>query len=128
MPGRKTAFLSQEQFDQIRSTYSRFNEPWLKEEVEELKAMAADGVSKKDMATQLQRTPSSIQMKLKALGLYVPVPMPPRWTEEDDRKVTEMYTEGFSFEDISSELHRSVNAIIARLILLRVRVFDHDGR
>lgn len=128
MPGRNTAFLTQEQFDQIRSTYSRFNEPWLKEEVEELKAMAADGLSKNDMATQLQRTPGSIQIKLKALGLYVPTPMPPRWTEEDDRKVIEMYTEGFSFEDMSAELHRSVNAVIARLILLRVRVFNNDGR
>ena len=128
MPGRNTAFLSQEQFDQIRTTYTRFNEPWLKEEVEELKAMAADGVSKNDMANQLQRTPNSIQIKLKALGLYVPTPMPPRWTEEDDKKVVDMYMDGCPFEDISAVLGRSVNAIISRLIHLRIKIFNDVGR
>lgn len=128
MPGRNTAFLSQEQFDQIRTTYSRFNEPWLEEEVDELKAMAADGVSRQDMATQLQRTPNSVQMKLKSLGLYVPQPMPPRWSKEDDKKVVDMYNQGLSFNEMSTELGRSVNAIIAHLILLRVKVFNNDGR
>ena len=128
MPGRNTAFLTQEQFDQIRTTYTRFNEPWLKEEVEELKAMAADGVSKNDMANQLQRTPNSILIKLKALGLYVPTPMPPRWTEEDDKKVVDMYTDGCPFEDISEALGRSVNAVISRLIHLRIKIFNDDGR
>ena len=128
MPGRNTAFLSQEHYDEIRSTYSRFNEPWLKEEVEELKAMAAEGVSKQDMASQLQRTPNSIQIKLKSLGLYTPVPMPPRWTEEDDSKVVDMYKDGSPFEDISKELGRSVNAVISRLIHLRVNIFNNDGR
>lgn len=128
MPGRNTAFLTQEKFDEIRNTYSRFNEPWLPEEVEELKAMAADGVSKTDMSVQLQRTPNSIQMKLKSLGLYVPTPMPPRWTDEDDDKVTELYMQGMPFEDMASELGRSVRAIIARLIHLRVKIFTHDGR
>jgi hypothetical protein len=128
MPGRNTAFLSQEKFDEIRSTYSRFNEPWLPEEVEELKAMAADGVSKNDMSAQLQRTPNSIQMKLKSLGLYVPTPMPPRWSEEDDSYVKDLYMQGLPLEDISAELGRSVRAIIARLIHLRVKVFTDDGR
>ena len=128
MPGRNTAFLSQEHYDEIKNTYSRFNEPWLKEEVEELKAMAADGVSKQYMASQLQRTPNSIQIKLKSLGLYTPVSMPPRWTEEDDSKVVDMYKAGSPFEDISQELGRSVNAIISRLIHLRVNIFNNDGR
>ena len=128
MPGRNTAFLSQEQFDQIRTTYSRFNEPWLEEEVEELKAMAADGVSREDMATQLQRTPNSIQMKLKSLGLYVPKPLPPRWSQHDDKALVEMYQDGDSFEDMSARFGRSVNAVIGRLIHLRVKVFTNDGR
>lgn len=128
MPGRNTAFLSQEQFDQIRTTYSRFNEPWLEEEVEELKAMAADGVSREEMATQLQRTPNSIQMKLKSLGLFVPKPMPPRWSQNDDKALVEMYQNGDSFEDMSARFDRSVNAVIGRLIHLRVKVFNNDGR
>ena len=128
MTGRNTAFLTQEKFDEIRNTYSRFNEPWLKEEIEELKAMAADGVSKDDMAAQLQRTPNSIQIKLKSLGLFVPKPIPPRWTESDDKALVEMYQEGESFEEMSATLDRSINAIIARLVHLRQNIFDNDGR
>ena len=128
MPGRNTAFLTQEKFDEIRTTYSRFNEPWLEEEVEELKAMAADGVSKNVMATQLQRTPNSIMMKLKSLGLYVPKPMPPRWSEEDDNALIEMYMDGEAFEDMAARFDRSVNAVISRLIHLRINIFTNDGR
>ena len=128
MPGRNTAFLTQEKFDEIRTTYSRFNEPWLEEEVEELKAMAADGVSKSDMASQLQRTPNSIMMKLKSLGLYVPKPMPPRWTEEDDKALIAMFKDGETFEDMAARFDRSVNAVISRLIHLRINIFNNDGR
>lgn len=125
MPGRKTAFLPQEEFDRIRSNYSRFNEPWLKEEVEELKSMAADNVSHEQMSEQLQRTPNSIRLKLKALGLYTPKPAQPRWTEEDDRLVVQMYDQGVSFEDMAKHFNRSEKAIVARLVNLRVRIFDH---
>ena len=96
--------------------------------MEELKAMAADGVSREEMATQLQRTPNSIQMKLKSLGLFVPKPMPPRWSQNDDKALVEMYQNGDSFEDMSARFDRSVNAVIGRLIHLRVKVFNNDGR
>ena len=125
MPGRNTAFLPQEQFDLIRSRYSRFNEPWLKEEVEELTNMAAENVSHEQMAEQLQRTPSSVRMKLKALGLYSPKPMMPRWTEEDDKLVVQMYDQGVSFEDMAQHFNRSPKAIVARLVNLRVKLFEN---
>ena len=125
MPGRNTAFLPQEQFDLIRSRYSRFNEPWLKEEVEELTNMAAENVSHEQMAEQLQRTPSSVRMKLKALGLYSPKPMMPRWTEEDDKLVVQMYDQGVTFEDMAQHFNRSPKAIVARLVNLRVKLFEN---
>ena len=125
MPGRNTAFLPQEQFDLIRSRYSRFNEPWLKEEVEELTSMSAENVSHEQMAEQLQRTPSSVRMKLKALGLYSPKPMMPRWTEEDDKLVVQMYDQGVSFEDMAQHFNRSPKAIVARLVNLRVKLFEN---
>ena len=125
MPGRNTAFLPQEQFDLIRSKYSRFNEPWLKEEVEELTSMATENVSHEQMAEQLQRTPSSVRMKLKALGLYSPKPMMPRWTEEDDKLVVQMYDQGVTFEDMAKHFNRSPRAIVARLVNLRVKLFEN---
>ena len=125
MPGRNTAFLPQEQFDLIRSKYSRFNEPWLKEEVEELTSMATENVSHEQMAEQLQRTPSSVRMKLKALGLYSPKPMMPRWTEEDDKLVVQMYDQGVTFEDMAQHFNRSLHAIVSRLVNLRVKLFEN---
>ena len=125
MPGRNTAFLSQEQFDIIRSKYSRFNEPWLKEELEELKSMAAENVPFDQMSQQLQRTPSSIRMKLKALDLYTPKPPMPRWSEEDDSLLVQMYDQGISFEDMAAHFNRSRNAIVARLVNLRVKLFEN---
>lgn len=69
-PNRSTCFLSQERFDQIKSKYANFNAPWQGTEVKELKAMFADQISIEDIANQLQRTPNSIKLKLKALGLF----------------------------------------------------------
>lgn len=125
MPGRNTAFLPQEQFDRLRSKYSRFNNPWLEEEVEELKSMAADNVSVGQMSEQLQRTPNSIRLKLKSLGLYTVKPLQPRWEEEDDKLVVQMYDQGVSFEDMATHFNRSERAIIARLVHLRVKLFDN---
>ena len=125
MPGRKTAFLPQEQFDEIRRKYSRFNDHWLKDEVEELKAMAADNVSMEQMSNQLQRTPNSIRIKLKSLGLYTERPIQPRWTEENDKLVVQMYDQGVSFEDMAKHFNRSLRAIVARLVNLRVKLFEN---
>ena len=125
MPGRNTAFLSQEEFDIIRKSFSRFNDPWLKEEIEELKSMAAENVSFEQMSQQLQRTPNSIRLKLKSLGLYTSKPLQPRWSEEDDKLVVQMYDQGVSFEDMSQQFGRSERAIIARLVHLRVKLFQN---
>ena len=124
MPGRNTAFLPQEQFDQLRCKYTRFNEPWLKDEVEELKSMAAENVTLGQMTEQLQRTPNSVRIKLKSLGLYVK-PVQPRWPEEDDKLVVQMYNQGVSFGEMAQHFNRSERAIIARLVYLRVKLFPN---
>ena len=125
MPNRSTAFLPQEKFDQIRATYARFNEPWLPSEVDELKAMAAENVTEEDMAAQLQRTPSSIRLKLKSLGLYVAKPAPARWSEEDDEMLVELFKNGSSPESLAERFGRSLRAVIYRLVQHRMNVFDH---
>lgn len=124
MPGRNTAFLPQETFDEIRNMYSRFNEPWLKEEVEELTSMASESVPLDQMAVQLQRTPNSVRLKLKSLGLYKYTPMP-RWSEEDDALVIQMYNQGASFQEMAEHFKRSERAIVARLVHLRIQLFEN---
>ena len=123
-PNRKTVFLSQEKYDQIKSQYAKFNEPWQTDEVEELKAMAADKVPIKDISSQLQRTPSSIKMKLKSLGLYTP-PTPPRpWAPEEDKELIDLYNDNRPFEEIAEHFNRTVSAIVSRLVRLRINIFQ----
>ena len=124
-PNRSTCFLSQEEFDRIRAKYAKFNEPWDSAEENELREMAADSQPINTMAEQLQRTPNSIRMKLKALGILKP--RPTVWTEEDDASLKVAYETGETFEDLARRFGRSEKAIISRLVFLRAHLFDRSG-
>ncbi len=38
-----------------------------------------------------------------------------------------MYNDGLPFEDIAQELGRSAGAVVARLVHLRINLFDKNG-
>ena len=116
-------FLPQSEFERLRGLYPKFNEPWQTSEVEELKAMYADGISVQNISEQLGRSPKSVRMKLRSLGLYEPRPAPRTWDEADEKRLILMYNEGTSFEEIASSLGRSEKAIISRLVHLRRALF-----
>ncbi len=122
-PNRQTCFLPQEEFDRLRGQYAKFNEPWSASEIEELKVMAEDNVPFAEIANQLQRTPNSIKLKLKSLGLYTPAPPPRGWTEEEDAALVGMYEGGDSFDAMAEAFDRSVSAVVSRLVKLRVSLF-----
>lgn len=124
-PNRKTAFLDQEHFDRIKNQFAKFNDPWGDEEIEELKSMAADNIPIKDMSAQLQRTPNSVRLKLKALDLYVPPAAPRPWKPDDDRDLVSSYNEGKPFEEMAEHFGRSVDAIVSRLVRLRINLFNN---
>ena len=115
----KSFFIPPEQYDQLKGRYAKFNEPWTAEETEELKQMAADGVSRADMSQQLGRTPNAIKLKLQSLGLYVPKPAGRPWSADDDASLVRQYLAGASFATLASAFNRTENAIISRLIRLR---------
>ena len=117
-------FLSMEDFNRIKSQYAKFNEPWQSSEIEELKSMSADGVPIQTIANQLQRTPSSVKMKLISLGLYTPKPAPAPWTEEEENNLVAMYNDGVPFEEMAEKSNRTVNAVVSRLVRLRVNLFN----
>ena len=81
--------------------------------------MAADGLPRADMATQLGRSPNAIKLKLQALGLYVPKPAIKPWTPLDDDALVELYRDGASFATLAATFGRSENAVITRLVRLR---------
>ena len=115
----KSFFIPPEQYDQLKGRYAKFNEPWTAEETEELKQMAADGVSRADMSQQLGRTPNAIKLKLQSLGLYVPKPAARPWSADDDASLVRQYLAGASIATLASAFNRTENAIISRLIRLR---------
>ena len=118
----KSFFLTPEQYAGLKGRYAKFNEPWTADETDELRQMAADGVTRADMAAQLGRSPNAIKMKLQSLGLYVPKPAAKPWTPEDEHLLVKLYREGISFAELASLFGRTEGAILRRLILLRAAV------
>ena len=115
----KSFFIPPEQYDQLKGRYAKFNEPWTAEETEELRQMAADGVTRADMSQQLGRTPNAIKLKLQSLGLYVPKPAGRPWSADDDASLVRQYLAGASFAALAAAFNRTENAVISRLIRLR---------
>ena len=118
----RSFFLTPEQYGDLKGRYVKFNEPWSSDEVDELRRMAADGVSRTEISEQLGRTPNAIKMKLQSLGLYVPKPAARPWTDLDDDALVKLYREGASFTTLAATFSRSENAILKRLILLRAGI------
>lgn len=121
---RTTCFLPLEEYNRIKSQYAKFNEPWQSSEVDELKTMTADGIPLGNIALQLQRTPNSVKMKLRSLGLYTPKPASKPWSTDDEAKLVQLYNDDVPFDQIAEVCGRSVRAIISRLVYLRVKLFN----
>ena len=118
----KSFFLTPEQYADLKGRYAKFNEPWTADEAEELRQMAADGVSREEMSAQLGRTPNAIKMKLQSLGLYVPKPAARLWTPADEAELVRLYREGVPFAELAAAFGRTEGAILSRLIRLRASV------
>ena len=123
-----STLLTPEHYSEIKSRYPRFNEPWTEEEEDDLREQFYCDFTLDQMAGHLGRTPNSIKMKLKALGLYVPKPAPRPWSEDDDRELVELYCEGSSFEELAMIFGRSENAVISRLVRLRAGLRPSTAR
>ena len=121
---RTTCFLPIEEYNRIKSQYAKFNEPWQSSEVEELRMMITDGIPLGNIALQLQRTPNSVKMKLRSLGLYTPKPASKPWSTDDEAKLVQLYNDDVPFDQIAEVCGRSVRAIISRLVYLRVKLFN----
>lgn len=121
---RTTCFLPIEEYNRIKSQYAKFNEPWQSSEVDELKTMTTDGIPLGNIALQLQRTPNSVKMKLRSLGLYTPKPASKPWSTDDEAKLVQLYNDDVPFDQIAEVCGRSVRAIISRLVYLRVKLFN----
>lgn len=118
----KSFFLTPEQYADLKGRYAKFNEPWTADEADELRQMAADGVSREEMSAQLGRTPNAVKMKLQSLGLYVPKPAARLWTPANEAELVRLYREGIPFAELAAAFGRTEGAILSRLIRLRASV------
>ena len=118
----KSFFLTPEQYSDLKGRYAKFNEPWTADETEELRQMAADGLSRAEMSAQLGRSPNAVKMKLQSLGLYVPKPAARPWTPADETELVRLYREGVPFATLAAAFGRTENAILRRLILVRAGI------
>ena len=123
-----STLLTPEHYTEIKSRYARFNEPWTAKEIEDLHEIVEYSFTVDEMATHLGRTPNSIRMKLKELGLTAYKPAPRRWTEDEDNKLVKMYCKGDSFDDMALYFCRTENAIISRLVRLRAGLLPSPTR
>ena len=123
----KSFFLTPEQYADLKGRYAKFNEPWTADEAEELRQMAADGVSREEMSAQLGRTPNAVKMKLQSLGLYVPKPAARPWTPADEAELVRLYREGVPFATLAAAFGRTEGAILSRLIRLRASVLPDSA-
>ena len=113
------AFLTPEKDGELKTRYPRFNEAWTQEETEDLIEMFNCELTQAEMSTHLGRTPNSVKMKLKALGLYTPRPAPRPWTPEDDALLVELYRQDVPYPELAETFDRSERAILSRLVRLR---------
>ena len=123
----RSFFLTPEQYGQLKERHARFNEPWTEDETEELRRMAADGVPRAGMASQLGRTENAVRMKLQSLGLYIPKPAAKPWRVQDDESLVKQYREGASFAALAAAFGRSENAVLTRLVRLRAGLLPENG-
>ena len=123
-PNRSTYFLPQEEFDKIKEKYPKFNEPWTPEDENALYELTERKATRKEMSETLGRSPRSVKMKLMELGLYEKSKSARAWSEDEEQKLVAFYKDGVDLENIALELGRSVNAIVSRLVRLRINIFE----
>ena len=123
-PNRSTYFLPQERFDEIKQKYPKFNEPWTTEDENLLYSLVEEKATQKEMSEALGRSPRSVKMKLMELGLYEKKASARSWSENEEQKLIALYNSGADFENIALELGRSVNAVVSRLVHLRIKLFE----
>ena len=123
---RSTYFLPQERFDEIRQKYPKFNEPWSNEDVCQLLELASVHATRKAMSEALGRSPKSVRMKLLELGLLTKGPGGKVWTKADDKILKHYYSEWMPLDLIASLLDCRIEDIIARLIVLKMKLFESE--
>jgi hypothetical protein len=99
-------------------------------EIEKLRVFASAGISMVEAARRLERSPSTVVRRVRALGLLwrrpepaakPPKPPKPRrrpagrpWTDADDGRLRQLVTEGFTIDRAAKDLDRQASLVWRR--------------
>lgn len=115
-------------FDAEGWTYIRRSNPWTKEEVARLRRLAKEGKTLYEAAEALDRTPASINSKIRRLKIQLrDADRPDAWTEEEDAELLQLSKHLFGPE-IARRIGRSNAAIYRRASALGITFTSKRNR
>lgn len=100
--------LPEGRLEEIKREASRFNEPWTKEERENVLEMFRNGMRVEEIAGTVHRTVNAIRIKLMEAGELVKA-LSRRgepWTEEEENRLGRFYSQGYSIAGCAKLLGR----------------------
>jgi transposase-like protein len=105
--------------DQMHPSKNNWNRPWSKkDELLLIELTKSNRYTYKDLAATFKRTEASIKRRLMDLGTpYRPVPRDNhiKWTDEEKKKMIELYNQGYSCASIAKTMDKTELSISDRL-------------
>lgn len=86
---------------------------WTMPEINRMAQMVADGLTRKQIATRLNRTLESVSRKATKLGLASKVPR--YWSEIEDARLRKLVRDGLMLREITKQMGRTTSSIWNRM-------------
>lgn len=101
----------------MATSTSRSGKAWTANELRLLRALRHEGLVAAEIAKRLRRSKSSINNQVQLLNARSGRQLSPRkcWTEEDDRRLEKLHSEGVTIPEISGILDRTQSSVKNRL-------------
>lgn len=102
--------------------------PWTDDEVEEIARMFDAGATERQIAIAMGRSENSVAGKIRRLRNHGMIKRPKyvckKWSDQEEQKMLEMYQSNVATKDIAETLGRTETAIIAKLKVIRERLYS----
>ncbi len=104
----------------------RYCQLWSEDDQRELRKLVHEGKLSSEIAALLNRSPSAVQHKCRALGMHSNRPVKPirkqalrnrnYWSDDDTRTLLQLVEQDTPMIEISRRLHRSMESVRCRLV------------
>lgn len=111
--------LTAEQIARVQQKYPRFLSKWTEDEETQVKDKFSADVSVEEIADSMGRTPKSVKLKLKELGILLPQNPGRKWTKEEDTFLENLLGDDITLTEICETMGRSRSSVMTRLLKMR---------